>query len=209
MGYTFADRGERRRVLRQVRRVVLKVGTRLLTDMGPTPVAERVRELVAAVHGLRTRGYDILLVSSGAIGAGMTVLETAKRPRSMPNLQAHAAVGQCRLMHLYETASAEHGFHCGQLLLTAADIQNRERYLNVASCLDALLANGVLPVINENDSVSVEEIRVGDNDMLAALVASMLRADVTVLLTTVDGMRESSPDGALGARLSVVHEIDA
>ena len=207
MAYSYRDNGERRRVLAGVQRVVIKVGTRLLTDMGATSKGERVNQLVRAIRALRARGIEVILVSSGAIGAGMSVLETRKRPRSVSMLQAHAAVGQSRLMYLYETACSEYGFHCGQLLLTAADLQHRERHLNVTNCLDALLAKNVLPIINENDSVSVEEIRVGDNDILAAMVSSMLRADLTVLLTTVNGMYEREPDGRTGRRLSVIEAV--
>lgn len=200
-----ADSGQRADVLRSVRRVVLKVGTRLLTDMGATSKAERVSQLVAAIAELRQRhGLEVILVTSGAIGAGMTVLGTATRPVTLPQLQAHAAVGQSRLMYLYETACVAHGFHCGQLLLTAADVKDRGRHLNITSCLAALLGRGVLPVINENDSVSVDEIKFGDNDILAALVATMVRADLTVLLTSVDGMY----DGDESRRLSVVPAVN-
>lgn len=207
MQYSFTDNGEREHVLRHVRRVVVKVGTRLLTDMPGSSEGERVGELIGAVAELRARGLEVIVVSSGAIGAGMTVLKKQRRPTSLRHLQAHAAVGQCRLMYLYETASVGYGFHSAQLLLTAADVQDRGRHLNVTNCLEALLASGVLPVINENDSVSVDEIRVGDNDVLAALVASMMRADLTILLTTVDGMRERT-EGELGRRMSVVHTLD-
>lgn len=207
MSYAAVDTGERAALLKGVRRAVVKVGTRLLTDVQGVSAADRIDALVGALAGLRGRGWEILLVSSGAIGAGMTVLGTLKRPRAVPELQAHAAVGQCRLMYHYETACVARGFHCAQLLLTADDLQHRERQLNVTSCLGALLARGVLPVINENDSVSVAEIRVGDNDTLAAMVATMVRADVTILLTTVNGMRLRTPSGALGDRISVVHEL--
>lgn len=208
MAYAFTDNGARQRVLGDVSRVVVKVGTRLLTDVSGSSKAERVRALIDAVSRLREHGLEVLLVSSGAIGAGMTVMGETRRPRNVPQLQAHAAIGQCRLMYLYETACVEHGYHCAQLLLTADDVQHRERHLNVTSCLDALLAKKVLPVINENDSVSVDEIRVGDNDMLAALVATMMRADLTILLTTVDGMYCLESDGSPGNRLSVVSTID-
>jgi len=206
-GVLYRDAGQRAAALKNVSRAVVKVGTRLLTDTDDLSKGGRAEQLVRAIAGLRARGLDVILVSSGAIGAGMSVLGTAKRPSSLPQLQAHAAVGQSRLMYLYETACAMHGFHCAQLLLTASDVQDRERHLNVTSCLDALLAKGVLPVINENDSVSVDEIRFGDNDILAALVATMLRSDLTILLTTVDGMYESGPDGTPGRRLSVVSRL--
>ncbi len=195
-------------MLADVRRVVIKVGTRLLTDMPGVSKSERVRALVTAAAGLRARGFEVILVSSGAIGAGMAVLGTEKRPRSLPRLQAHAAVGQSRLMYLYETASLAHGFHCAQLLLTASDVKDRSRHLNVVNCIEALLAAGVLPVVNENDSVSVDEIRFGDNDTLAAMVANMTRADLTVLLTTIDGMCERDADN-WGRRISVIPAITA
>jgi len=203
MNFSYQDKGERAALLKGVRRVVIKIGTRLLTARDGAGKGQRVEEIIARIAELRTRGLEIILVSSGAIGTGMSVLGTPRRPRSIPELQAHAAVGQCQLMYLYETACDRHGFHCAQLLLTAADVHDRERHLNVSNCLSELLASGVLPVINENDSVSVEEIKFGDNDTLAALVATMARADLTILLTTIDGMREPAATG-FGARLSVV-----
>lgn len=206
MKHSLTDQGERAQVLANVRRVVIKVGTRLITDMPDTSKGDRVRGLVAAVAALRGGGYEVILVSSGAIGAGMAVLGTERRPASLPRLQAHAAVGQSRLMYLYETATLQHGFHSAQLLLTAADVKDRTRHLNVVNCIEALLAAGVLPVVNENDSVSVDEIRFGDNDTLAAMVANMTRADLTVLLTTVDGMHERTT-GGWGPRISVIPGI--
>lgn len=208
MSIYFEDKGQRQSVLVGVRRVVVKVGTRLLTGVDGVSNAERVRLLVGEIAALRERGLEVIAVTSGAIGTGIVVLETPRRPQSLPQLQAHAAVGQCHLMYLYEKACVEHGFHCAQMLLSADDVQNRERHLNIRSCLDALLATGVLPVINENDSVSVDEIRFGDNDTLAALVATMARAEMTILLTSVDGLREHV-DGALGRRFSVIEEVDA
>lgn len=206
MGVHLTDQGQREHVLAGVRRVVLKVGTRLLTDIPGRSKTERVAELIAAIAALRERGLEVLLVSSGAIGAGMTVLSTDRRPRSLPRLQAYAAVGQSRLMYLYETACVNRGFHCAQLLLTAGDLKAHERHKNAINCIDALLAAGVLPVVNENDSVSVDEIRFGDNDTLAALVASMIRADLTILLTSIDGMHLREGD-AWGERISVIEKV--
>lgn len=202
----YEDKGQRRTALAGVRRVVLKVGTRLLTSVEGTSKSERVGALVEQIAALRELGLDLILVSSGAIGAGMSILETKRRPTSLPQLQAHAAVGQSRLMYLYESACTRYGFHCAQLLLTAADLQERERHLNVTCCLDALLSRRILPVVNENDSVSVEEIKFGDNDILAALTAAMMRADLTVLLTTVDGLHEPGEQG-WGRRVSVVSRL--
>lgn len=210
MQYDYEDNGTRVEVLAQVRRVVVKVGTRLLMDVKGQGPAERIRQLVEVVGELRQRGLEVVVVTSGAIGAGMELLETRRRPKSLAALQALAAVGQCQLMTLYEEASSAHGFHCGQLLLTAADLHDHSRHLRVTQCLNELLARNVLPVINENDSVCVDEIKVGDNDTLAALVAGMARADLTILLTTIDGMRErDETTGALGRRMSVVHELDS
>ncbi|MCK5805189.1 MAG: glutamate 5-kinase, partial [Lentisphaeria bacterium] len=206
MDYAYIDGEYRARALQGVRRVVVKVGTRLLTDMEGWSKAERVGQLVGAIAQLRDRGLEVILVSSGAIGAGMAMLKTTRRPKTVRGLQAHAAVGQSRLMSLYETACVGHGFHCAQLLLTAGDVKDHERHLNVTSCLEELLARGVLPIINENDSVSVEELKFGDNDLLAALVATMTRADLTVLLTTVDGMYNPKAEGER-KRLSVVCEL--
>lgn len=204
--YAYQDSGERRKVVSNTYKVVVKVGTKLLTGDKHASKAERIQQLVEAVAALRERGMDVILVSSGAIGAGMTVLGTGKRPRQLPHLQSFAAVGQCRLMYLYETACEKFGWHSAQILLTEADVKSKERHLNVTSCLNALLAKGVLPVINENDSVSVDEIKFGDNDTLAAMVAVMVKADLTILLTTVDGLQEFK-DGRLGKRLSVVREL--
>ena len=206
MSFAYQDDGARAQVLPGVRRMVIKVGSRLLADMPGATSAQRIRELVAQISLLRQRGIDVILVSSGAIAAGMAALGTVRRPTLIPALQAHAAVGQSRLMYLYETACAEHGFVCAQLLLTAEDVRRRDRNLNISCCLDELLSQGVLPVINENDSVSVHEIKFGDNDTLAALVGAMTCTPLTVLLTTIDGMRERTEAG-LGERLSVVHRI--
>ena len=206
MDFQFTDNGQRRRVLQDVHKVVIKVGTRLLTEGDAASKRARVGQLVTRIAALRERGLDVIVVSSGAIGAGMVALKTAKRPRAVPRLQALAAVGQSRLMYLYENACVEHGFHCAQVLLTAADVQDRERHLNLASCLDALLSSNVLPIINENDSVSVDEIRFGDNDTLAALVATLTKSDLTILLTTVAGLH-TFDNGKLGKRLSVVQRL--
>lgn len=208
MGISYTDNGERAAVLKGVRRLVIKVGSRLLISGKDAATGQRIEEIIARIAELRAKGLEVLLVTSGAIGTGMTVLGTRCRPRAIPELQAHAAVGQCQLMYLYETACSRRGFHCAQLLLTAADVHDRERHLNVSNCLNDLLARGVLPVINENDSVSVEEIKFGDNDTLAALVASMARADLTILLTSIDGMHEPAAAG-FGARLSVVSGVSA
>lgn len=189
------------------KRMVVKVGSRLLTDMPGVEKQQRIEELVDQIDSIRRRGIEVILVTSGAIGAGLRLMKQTKRPSDLGRLQALAAVGQSRLMSLYEQACQRHGFHCGQVLLSADDVRDRKRHLNICNCLNALLSNHVLPIINENDTVSVEEICFGDNDRLAALVGSMIRADLIVLLTTVNGLRERR-DGQMGERISVVHEIN-
>lgn len=208
MHYSLTDSGERRDWLPEVKRVVIKVGTQLLRATAKQDSDQRIAALIDEIALLRQAGREVILVSSGAVGFGMATLGTVARPRTIAGLQAHAAVGQCHLMSCYEKACERLGFHCAQLLLTAADLHDLERNRHVTQCLHALLEAGVLPVVNENDSVCVDEIKVGDNDTLAAYVATMLRADLTILLTTVEAMHETSPESSeLGQRISVVHEI--
>ena len=170
MNYQYQDNGERRALRAKLRRIVVKVGSNLVRE---NP-AQRTRELVAQLADLREQGCEVILVTSGAIPLGMSVLGRTTRPKDLAKIQALAALGQSHLMRHYENACEEHGFHAAQLLLTAADLQNRDRNLHVTACLQALLEDKILPVINENDSVSVEQIKIGDNDTLAAMVATML-----------------------------------
>ncbi len=209
LAYSYEDSGERARVLRGAQNIVVKVGTQLLTDDSTGTQQEHTARIIGQVAALRKAGCSVILVSSGAIGAGMNVLHTGRRPDNLDQLQAHAAVGQSQLMYQYENECVQHGFHCGQILLTASDVRDRQRQVNITSCLRALLDKGVLPIINENDSVSVDEIKFTDNDILAALVATMVKADLTILLTTVDGMQEiTGPEySGTGKRISVVHRV--
>lgn len=195
-------KSRRREAVDNVTRVVIKVGTRLLTDTAKIP------ELIHQIAKLRESGSRVILVSSGAVGLGMKVLGESKRPPRLSQVQALASVGQSRLMSLYEDAARECGFHVGQLLLTATGLRDREKHINTLNCVNALLDMGVLPIINENDSVAVDELKFGDNDSLAALVASMTRCELTILLTTVDGLRDVTSTGALGARIPVVERVD-
>jgi glutamate 5-kinase len=189
----------RREVTQRCRRLIVKVGTRLLTDIA------RIPPLVAQLARLRQeRNLQILLVSSGAVGIGLKTLGIERRPARLSQVQALAAVGQSKLMALYDQEAVKFGFHTAQLLLTAEDLKDRERHLNVSNCINALWNQDLLPVANENDSVSVAEILLGDNDTLAALLGVMLRADLTVILTTVDGLHDRLPDGTLGARIPIV-----
>ncbi len=206
--YHYSDNGERAAAFSSLKRIVLKIGTRLLRDSGTATASSRITALIESVQNLRSRGLEIIVVSSGAVGFGMTALKTERRPRKIADLQAHAAVGQSLMMRCYEDACEKLGFHCAQILLTAADLHDLSRNRHVVQCLNALLDTGVLPIINENDSVCIDEIKVGDNDTLAAYVAAMLRADLTILLTTIDGLREKVPgEKSLGQRISLVKNL--
>ncbi len=198
-----ASRGE----LTHARRVVVKVGTGLITAPGVGADPARIETLAAQIAAVR-EGREVVLVTSGAIATGMGRLALAQRPRSIPEKQAAAAVGQSALMWHYEAAFKPHGVAVGQVLLTAQDISDRARYLNARNTLLTLLGFGVLPIVNENDTVAVEEIKVGDNDNLSALVASLIDADLLVLLTDVDGLYTANPATDPTARkLDVVEAV--
>jgi glutamate 5-kinase len=181
------------RKLGRVRRLVVKVGSGLITAPDAGLDADRIAMLADEITGVQAQGTEVALVSSGAIVAGMARLGRSTRPRSIPEKQAAAAVGQSALMQHYETAFGRHGRTVAQVLLTQADISARSRYLNARNTLVTLLRYGVLPIINENDTVAVEEIKVGDNDNLSALVAHLIDADLLVLLTDVDGLFAGDP----------------
>src|SRR5881628_1448219 len=189
-----------RRQLGRVRRLVVKVGTSLITEPSTGPDPDRIAALATEIAGARN-GRQGANVSSGAIATGMARLALPARPRSIPEKQAAAAVGQSALMWHYEAAFKRHAIAVGQVLLTAHDIGDRARYLNARNTLLALLHFGVLPIVNENDTVAVEEIKVGDNDNLSALVASLIDADLLVLLTDVEGLYTSDPAADPGARV--------
>ena len=182
-----------RRPLSRARRVVVKVGSGLVTTPGEGPSSEHIARLATDISTLVHDRHEVALVSSGAIATGMARLGLKARPRSIPEKQAAAAVGQSALMWEYEQAFKKHGIAVGQVLLTGQDIRDRSRYLNARNTLLALLEFGVLPIVNENDTVAVDEIKVGDNDNLAALVAHLIDADLLVLLTDVDGLYTGDP----------------
>jgi glutamate 5-kinase len=182
-----------RRALSRVRRLVVKVGSGLITAPGQGPDGKRISALAADIAAVSGERREIALVSSGAIVTGMARLGFAVRPRSIPEKQAAAAVGQSALMWHYEQAFKKHGIKVGQVLLTGQDIGDRGRYLNARNTLLTLLDFDVLPIVNENDTVAVDEIKVGDNDNLAALVAHLIDADLLILLTDVDGLYSGDP----------------
>ncbi len=184
-----------------VRRIVVKVGSSTLTQSDGGLDREFVESLVAQVVDLRASGVGVVVVSSGAIAAGMEALALEKRPADMPTLQASASVGQVLLLEMYAALFAEYGVPVGQILLTRNDTANRGGYLHARDTMERLLALGVVPVVNENDTVAVDEIRFGDNDTLAALVATMIRADLVVILTDIEGLYDADPRMADEARL--------
>jgi glutamate 5-kinase len=182
-----------RQAVAAARRVVVKVGSSSLASADGHLDGDRVDALVAALAALRSEGREVVLVSSGAIAAGLGPLGLARRPRDLATLQAAASVGQGALVHRYAAAFAAHGLRVGQVLLTAEDVVRRAHYLNARRTLDRLLSLGVVPVVNENDAVATAEIRFGDNDRLAALVANLVAADLLVLLSDVDGVYDRDP----------------
>ena len=185
---------DRKELMSHVKSVVVKVGTKVLSDRADRLDTAQVAEVCRQVNELRKRGLTVVVVSSGAIGAGMAELGMKKRPTTLPQLQAAAAVGQSHLMAAYDRNFRKHGYRAGQVLLTREIVNDRVRYLNVRNAIHAMLELGAIPVINENDTISVEEIDVtfGDNDYLAAIVTNLLRADLLVLLTVVDGLETPS-----------------
>lgn len=191
----------RRELLKNTRQVIVKAGTRLLASQ------EAIAGLMSGIEEILRRGCRVLLVTSGAVGMGMRALGLARRPKELARVQALAAIGQCRLMSIYEEEGRKRNFRTAQLLLTAADLRSRERYLNVMNCINALWEDDVLPIVNENDSVSVDELKFGDNDTLAGMLASLTGSRLTVILTTEQGLR-NRVDGVLGDRISVVHELN-
>ena len=198
---------QRQVLLKRVKTVVVKVGTAVLADSDGRIHRRRISSLARQMSGLRERGMRVVLVSSGAIGAGMGHLGLRERPNNVPQLQAAAAVGQGKLMRAYDEAFRRYGLATGQVLLTRDDFNDRLRYLNARNTIFALLEFGVVPIINENDTTSVEEITFGDNDFLAGQVTNLLRAGLLVILTVVDGLRRRGAGGRLGERIDVVEEV--
>lgn len=175
-------------LFKNVRRVVVKVGTSILTTDTNRLDTSYIEELVEEIASLRRNGREVALVTSGAIAAGMKSLGLKKRPGDMATLQAAAAVGQSNLMRTYERLFKEQGFVVGQVLLTRDIILEPERYRNARNTMEKLFSLGVIPIINENDAVAVEEIRFGDNDTLSALVLKLVSADLLIILSDVDGL---------------------
>ena len=190
--------------------IVVKVGTRVLTRGNGTLDMDRIESLAKQICELRASGRKVVLVSSGAVGAGMSQLGLNTRPTGLAKLQAVAAIGQTNLIESYDSVFQSLGTHAAQVLLTAEDLSDRGRYLNVRNTLLALLELDAVPIVNENDTVSVDELMVtfGDNDRLAALVTNALRASLLIILSDVDGLYDGPPESAESKVISHVARID-
>ena len=187
--------------LDKVRRIVVKIGSRVLTADSGGLDDVLLASLATEVARQREKGREVVIVSSGAVAAGIKALGLTERPRTIPQKQAAAAVGQSKLMQAYEAAFSGHGLKVAQILLTRDDLANRLRFLNARATMDSLLSSGVVPIINENDTVAVDEIKFGDNDNLSALVTSLVEAHLLVILTDIDGFYDADPRSNPGARL--------
>lgn len=188
-------------LLKSARRLVVKVGSSLVTNQGQGLDRAAIARWAAQIAQLRARDKEVVLVSSGAIAEGMQRLGWTRRPQAMHELQAAAAVGQMGLVQVYESSFREHGLQTAQVLLTHADLADRQRYLNARSTLRTLLALGVIPIINENDTVVTDEIKFGDNDTLAALVTNLIEADILIILTDQAGLYTRDPREHAAAEL--------
>ena len=182
-------------------RTVIKIGTSTLAHTGGRLNIRRTEELCKVISDLKNSGMEIIIVSSGAIGMGVGKLALSDRPEDMATKQAAAAVGQCELMYVYDKLFSEHNHTVAQILITASDIRHEDRHRNFSITLNRLLELGVIPIINENDSVATEEIVIGDNDTLAAIVATSARAELLVLLSDIDGLYNADPHKNSDAQL--------
>lgn len=190
----------RSEILKQLKRVVIKIGSGVISTADGLDEA-MISRLANDICALRKRGIEVLLVSSGAVAAGCNSLGIEGRPRTIPQKQAAAAIGQPRIMRAYKEIFKSHNLVAAQVLLTRDDLSNRRRYLNAHNTLDTLFEYGVTPIVNENDTVVVEEIRFGDNDNLSALVASLMEADLLLILSDIDGFYSGDPGCDKDARL--------
>jgi len=190
--------------MQKSKRIVIKVGTKVITSKDGSLNKDRVRDITAQIARVLDGGSEVLLVTSGAIGAGMGLLGLKKRPRELCELQASASIGQSYLMHVYSEYFRTKGYLAGQILLTQEDFNDRKRYLNIKYTIETLLKHKAVPVINENDTVSTDEIKFGDNDRLATLVSDLCEADKLVLLTDVDGLLDDDCN-----LIPVVEEVNA
>ena len=191
------------------KKIVIKVSTNMITDGVDTIYLDKVQAFVKEVAELIKEGKNIIIVSSGAIGCGLAKLGMKRRPKEYKQLQALASVGQIHLMSIYQEEFNKHGLNIGQILLSADDTKDSTRRANVRNTLDVLLEKGIVPIINENDSVAIEELSYGDNDTLSALVAILLFVDLLIILTDVEGLYDKNPKIHSDCKLiKQVHNID-
>lgn len=174
-------------------KIVIKIGTSTLTHSTGNLNIRHVESICKVISDLKNAGHEMILVSSGAIGMGVGKLSLRERPRDMAGKQAAAAVGQCELMYTYDKLFSEHGHVIGQILITGSDLQNAERHQNFNNTVNRLLEMGALPIINENDTVATDEIAVGDNDTLGAIVAVSVKADLLIILSDIEGLFTADP----------------
>lgn len=198
----------RQEIIQTARTVVIKVGTSVLSNADDSLDVTRIAALAEQIYRIRQTGRRVVLVSSGAVGAGMGLLNLGERPADLPHLQAAAAAGQAHLIQLYSDCLETHGYRAAQLLLTANDFRNRERYLNVRNTLNTLFEFPIIPIINENDTVSISEIQFGDNDNLAAMVSNLLGDSLLVVLSVIDGLFDGDPDSAESRVIPLVENWD-
>ncbi|MHC1685425.1 MAG: glutamate 5-kinase [Clostridiaceae bacterium] len=192
--------------MKDIKRVVVKVGTSTLTHSTGLLNISRIEKLVRQLSDIHNKGIEVVLVTSGAIGAGVGTLGFKERPKTIPEKQACAAVGQVTLIHMYEKLFSEYGKNCAQILLTGEDMSHRTRFLNARNTFFSLLDMGVIPIVNENDAIVVNEIKVGDNDTLSAMVASLVEADLLMILSDIDGLYDCNPKTNKEAKL--IHIVD-
>ena len=190
-------------------RIVIKVGTSTLTHQNGNINLRRIENLCKVISDLKNSGLEVILVSSGAIAMGIGKLGLERKPQDIPSKQACAAIGQCELMYVYDKLFQEYNHTVAQILMTGADFENAERYENFKNTLDRLLEFGVLPIINENDTIATSEIKVGDNDTLSAITAVGAHADLLILLSDIDGLYTADPHKVTDATLiPQVNEIN-
>lgn len=190
-------------------RIVVKVGTSTLTHATGKINIRRVESLCRVLSDLKNAGHEMILVSSGAIGMGVGKLMLSEKPADIPTKQAAAATGQCELMYVYDNEFSKYNHNIAQILITNADIENEKHHRNFRNTVSKLLEFGVLPIVNENDTIATDEISIGDNDTLGAIVAVSVEADLLILLSDIDGLYDSNPKNNPDAKLiSKVYEID-
>lgn len=190
-------------------RVVIKIGSNVLARSEGGLNAERIASICSSVAAVKKRGVEVIIVSSGAVAAGRGILGIAKRPTVIPELQAIAAIGQGALMEEYSRHFRPHGVIVAQMLLNREDLEDRRRYLNARHALQCLLARGVVPIINENDTVTIDELKFGDNDMLSAMVAAKLDADLLLTLSNIPGLMTGHPSDPASEIVPIVEEVNA